>query len=101
MEKSTEPVLKQGVVHPNPVVRYGTALAIGKRNLPMLDELLTLMDDDDLYVQQAARQSLIVMSKKKTGNFVDFGPLPGCKCEQVQESILMWRDWWEKNKKNK
>lgn len=97
MEKSTVPVMKQGVVHPNSVFRYGTALAIGKRNLPMTDELLKLMDDEDDCVQQAARQSLILISKNK----VDFGPLPGCKCEQVQESIDMWRDWYKNKDKKK
>lgn len=92
MNSATVPVLKQALKHQNPMYRYAGALAIGNRKLAMQEELIGLLQDEDVYVQQMARQSLVKMSKGQ-----DFGPLPGCACSDEEGAIQQWRDWWRAN----
>jgi hypothetical protein len=82
----------QGLQHPEPAFRYAAALAIGKRKLPHVEKLVELLSDGNAYVAQAARAGLVELSKKH-GPQQDFGPLPGCTCEQVAESAARWREW--------
>lgn len=92
MEVATIPVLKLGFDHPEPTYRYAACLAVGKKGMEdMVDKLIERLDDDNVYVQQVARAALVKISKGQ-----DFGPLPGCKCEQVQGSVKDWQDWFAK-----
>jgi hypothetical protein len=95
MSAATPYVIKQGFKHPQPVYRYASAVAVGNKGLKEMHvQLIELLDDDDVCVQQTARLVLKKMSKGQ-----DFGPLPSCECQQVQESMQMWREWWKANEK--
>jgi hypothetical protein len=102
MMRATEPVLRQGLKHSQPLYRVASALVIGQRKLKMTGELIGLLADADeeVLVQQAARRSLILLSKQY-GQAQDFGPLPGCACEQREEAATLWRDWWDQRQKVK
>lgn len=90
MNVATVPVLKQSLRHPDPMYRFAGALAIGNRKQPMQEELIGLLEDEDVCVQQMARQSLVKLS-----NGQDFGPLPGCACKDQEDAMQQWRDWWK------
>jgi hypothetical protein len=67
------------------MVRFAGARAIGCRKLPLHNELIPLLRDEDVYVQQMARVSLVFLSKGQ-----DFGPLPGSSwVEQSRFSTTM------------
>jgi hypothetical protein len=91
---ATLPVMKQALKHPDAMYRFAGALAIANRKLDMHEELIGLLEDDDVYVQQMARRSLVRLSKGQ-----DFGPLPGGECSEQAEAVLLWNSWWRENSK--
>jgi len=96
MMRASEPIVRQGLKHPQPAYRAASALAIGQRKLKMTDDLIGLIanTEEEVLVQQAARRSLIQLSRIY-GQAQDFGPLPGCACEQLEEAAQLWREWWD------
>ncbi len=88
MDKANLFVLKQATEHPDPMYRYAAARSIGRRSLPLEANLIGLLNDDENFVAQMARASLVKLSRGK-----DFGPLPNCNCDQLQESITEWHQW--------
>ena len=88
--RSNDFVLKQGLNHPDPCFRFAAALAIGKKNRPFHEELILLLEDNDGYVRQASRYSLYLLSEGQ-----DFGPLPGTSYEQLEKSIVAWKEYFK------
>lgn len=95
MLRASDAVLRQGLTHKNPLYRYTAALAVGKRNkTDLTEDLIDLVADPYEGVRQAARRSLIAMSKGE-----DFGPLPDAETVQREKASNLWREWWQKKKK--
>ena len=95
METATVPVLKLGFDHPEPMYRYAACFAAGKNRMEsMTDKLIEKLNDDCVAVQQMARSSLVRISKGE-----DFGPLPGCTCEQIQLCVMNWQLWFTNAKR--
>ncbi len=96
MLTATDDVFQQGLGHPQAIYRYAAAMAVTKRKKKQSNEqiilLIGLLSDEDVYVQQAARKSLVRMSKK------DFGPLPGASDQQIMSSTRKWSKWVESKK---
>lgn len=90
-------IFTQALEHPDPVYRYAAALAASKRQVLDLEVItvIHLVTDNDAYVQQAARKTLIILSKR-LGQRRDFGPLPGSTTNQAFESSSLWSTWWSK-----
>lgn len=95
MYVATLPVLQQGLRHRNAMYRFAAAQAVANRNLLRMNrELIRLLEDENVYVQQMARLSLVKLSKGQ-----DFGPLPGCDCEDEAEAVRLWDQWWREHSK--
>jgi HEAT repeat protein len=93
MNVATVPVLQHALRHPDPIYRFAGALALGNRKLVRMNrDLIRLLEDENVYVQQMARLSLVKLSKGQ-----DFGPLPGCSCGDEAEAVQLWDEWWRKN----
>lgn len=72
-------------------VRAVAAYIAGVRNLVYVRELIALLDDDSSMVRQAARGSLVRLSRGH-----DFGPLPTASDSQRSEAIRNWEKWWQR-----
>ncbi|GIW81579.1 MAG: hypothetical protein KatS3mg105_3386 [Gemmatales bacterium] len=77
-----------------PVVREMAAKVAGDKGLPYVVELIRLVGDQDIDVQQAARDAL-----KSLSGGQDFGPERGAAPVNVQRAVQLWTTWWQQQKR--
>lgn len=73
---------------PQPLTRWIAATIAGKKRMRLEAELIRLLMDPSPVVRQAARASLVRLSR---GN--DFGPPPRATAKQAASSARAWQ-WW-------
>src|SRR5262249_16291263 len=113
LSRKTESQLKEALNDPKYEVRFAAAWLIGSKKLPLQQELIPLLTDNNQYVRQAARRSLVLLgyyakknqkpapttaskSKPKEPALVDFGPLPNAPKPAQTEAAQKWTEWWAK-----
>jgi hypothetical protein len=95
--------LKTALQDPRPEKRWAAAFIIGKDRLPLTDELIERLTDDNPTVRQAARQGLVRLSttagtregKPSARRSVDFGPAPDANRTAQKAAARKWRTWFE------
>jgi hypothetical protein len=87
-------VLKKSLGDERAEVRAAAARVYGVKGYKVPDHIIPLLTDGDAAVRQAARQTLVQLSKGQ-----DFGPQPDASFGEIAEAQQMWRVWWEKQKK--
>jgi hypothetical protein len=97
--------LKKALRDPRPEMRWLAALVVGKQAIPLSRELIELLTDDHPQVRQAARQSLVRLSKitqtksrdlkslARSSRAVDFGPAPTANRRAQQVAARKWGEW--------
>lgn len=74
-------------------VKAAAAKEIGRRRLRYVPDLITLLEEHDPAVQQAARSALVQIAG------VDFGPSPDGSVTERTAAIERWRSWWARSSK--
>lgn len=85
--------LASGLASDNPDERWAATRVVSARGLRLTDELIPLLADDDPLVREEAHAALIRLARG-----VDLGPENSHDESQVDESIDLWRRWWNQNK---
>jgi hypothetical protein len=93
--------LKNALQDPKPEKRLLAAIAVGKHGVPLSDDLVELLTDDNGLVRQAARHSLVSLSTMRDGKStarrsVDFGPAPDANRVAQKAAARKWRAWIDK-----
>jgi hypothetical protein len=96
--------LKIALQDPRPEKRWAAVFVIGKDRLPLTDELIERLTDDNPFVRQAARQGLVRLSttvgtregKPSARRSVDFGPAPDANRTAQKAAARKWRTWFER-----
>jgi hypothetical protein len=83
--------LKEKLKSEEPEIRSAAARAAGNKKLPLGEELIDLLSDEEGEVRQAAHQALIRLSRGK-----DYGPKPEAGESGRAEAVKKWREWWAK-----
>ena len=98
--------LKKALSDPRPEMRVMAARAVGEQSLPLTRELIELLTDDHPQVRQAARSSLVRLSKlaqkasdelkgtKRTPRGVDFGPPTEGNRVAQRIAARKWGEWY-------
>jgi hypothetical protein len=73
---------------PDPFIRWVAVHTAGKRWMPLEKELIELLADKDAAVRDAARHTLVRLSR---GN--DFGPLLKATPGQMEHAQNQWNQW--------
>ena len=97
-------VVEEALQSPLAETRWVAARVVALKSLPLQDRLIKLLTDPDLFVRQAARQGLIVLSARaqrsqeasSTAKRVDFGPLPGAGPAAHATAARKWQTWWKR-----
>lgn len=93
VQRQSGDVLKTLVKHDRKDVRIAAAQAIAAKKLRYGAELITLLQDADDDVRQAARRALVQIS-----GGVDHGPSMDASFDEREAAIVRWRAWWAKQK---
>ncbi len=96
--------IKAALKDPQAKKRWMAALVVGKYGPALTDELIELLTDDNSFVRQAARKSLVRLSttagtrqgKPSTRRSVDFGPAANANRAAQKVAARKWRTWFEK-----
>jgi hypothetical protein len=89
-EKQSPTQLKALLKHASAEVRAAAARTIGVKGLRYGDELISLVQDDESLVHQAARAALVQLS-----GGMDFGPTPNASFGDGATAAQKWRKWWQ------
>lgn len=101
--------IKKALRDPRVEMRWLASLVVGEKGLPLSRELMELLTDDNAHVRQAARRSLVSLSKiaqKNSGELkktvrnprgVDFGPLAEGNRAAQKIAVRKWGEWFDKH----
>jgi hypothetical protein len=73
---------------PNAAVRWMSIAVIAQRRLPLEQDLISILDDPDIGIHEAAHQALVRLARG-----TDFGPGPTARGGTYPRSIAKWRQW--------
>ena len=93
VQRQSGEVLKTLVKHDRKDVRIAAAQAIAAKKLRYGAELITLLQDADDDVRQAARRALGQIS-----GGADHGPSMDASFDEREAALARWRAWWAKQK---
>jgi len=93
LQRQPASVLKTLLRHDLSDVRIAAAQTVGAKKLRFGTELISLLQDSDAGVIQAARHALIQISSGE-----DFGPEPGATATQREAASERWRAWRSRQK---
>jgi hypothetical protein len=89
LARQEEAVIRKRLKDERDEVRAAAAKAVGSKGLRLGEELIGLLGDSSSEVRQAARQSLVKLSKG-----TDYGPKADASETERSESVRKWRAWW-------
>jgi|SRR5581483_11455690 len=106
-----EATLRQWLESKSAEMRFGAAFVIGEKRLPLPQELIFALHDKDVYVQQAARRSLILLangilaepnesatlSSGRVKTLMKLGPKATANKKIIETASQKWTDWWDEN----
>jgi hypothetical protein len=116
--KKSESEIQESFQSDKPEIRFAAAYVTGERKLTLVQELIGVLTDKDVYVRLAARRSLIMLSywasekgierenadkepglKKSTKKpkAVDFGPEATTSKTGQKTAARKWKAWWVKH----
>lgn len=99
--------LQASLKDPRSQVRRLAAQAIGKKGLPLQDDLISLLTDPARSVRQAARHSLVKLAaaevkrravaahRSSKSRRIDFGPSASAGKTAQGRAAQKWREWWD------
>lgn len=93
IQKQPPELLKGLLSNPRRDVKIAAAQMVGQKKLRHGGELITLLEDGDDSVRQAARQALVQLS-----GGIDHGPSPDSSFTEREAAVQRWREWWKKQK---
>jgi hypothetical protein len=76
-----------------PDVRMAAAKVVARRLLPLGEELIVLLSDENEDVRQTARNALVELARG-----ADHGPERNASAADVEAAARAWRAWWEQNR---
>jgi len=106
-----EATLRQWLQSNNAEMRFGAAFVIGEKRLPLPQELILALRDRDVFVQQAARRSLILLANGilaepnesaalisgRVKTLMKLGPKATANKKIIDTASQKWTDWWDEN----
>jgi hypothetical protein len=105
LAKADPSAVEEALQSPLAETRWVAARVVALKALPLQDGLIKLLTDQDLFVRQAARQGLIVLSSRAQRSQakeasavkrVDFGPLPSAGPAAQAAAARKWQSWWKR-----
>jgi hypothetical protein len=72
-------------------VRRAALLVATTKKMPLGDQFIDLLADEDEGIRDAAHSALILLARGK-----DFGPKPTALPADREDAIRQWRSWWAK-----
>jgi hypothetical protein len=93
LSREAATVVKERLTHDHPEVRCAAVKAAAARGLPLVGELIDLLEDEDGGVREAAHGALVPLARGQ-----DFGPSRGASPTERSEAVKKWRAWWQKQR---
>lgn len=106
LAKEGPEAIRTALKDPKAEMRWIAALAAVKHGPALTDDLIERLNDENAFVRQAARRSLVSLStqrdgKPAKGRSVDFGPAVNANRAAQNIAARKWRTWFERQQKSK
>jgi hypothetical protein len=89
LARQKESVIKAKLKDDRAEVRIAAARVVGEKRMPLVEELIDLLSEDEARVRDAGHEALVRLNKG-----ADLGPAAKAGATERAEAVRTWRAWW-------